>query len=284
MSVSEGRATIAEPTSAAATARTPGQALRLAREQRGLTLQQIADELHLDMRMAQAIESDDFFALGVPVYAKGYLRKYASLVGLEPDEVIALYERLTDVPAIPVVTPVSSTYQPPSRISLRVPLLLIGTLGGAALFLWLGFFLYERFKPELTAEPAASQVEVPAVVPAPATAVAPTSIPLAPSSDPVPEAPAADPAAANSTADVNVRLQFSAASWVEIYDGADQRLIYEIGQPGQTRTVTGKPPLRITLGVASAVTVAVNGRTVPVPRRADRDAANFTITADGAVR
>jgi cytoskeleton protein RodZ len=83
---------------------------------------------------------------------------------------------------------------------------------------------------------------------------------------------------------VTVRLQFSAASWVEIYDGANQRLIYDIGQPGQSRTVSGQPPLRVTLGVASAVSVSVNDRSVPVPRRADRDAARFTVMADGTLR
>src|SRR3954467_11701639 len=110
MSVGEGEALVAQPTSVTPKAQpqTPGQTLRRAREQRNLTLQQIADELHLDMRLVQSLESDDFFSLGAPVYAKGYLRKYALLVGLAADEIISLYERLTDVPATPTVMPVAS--------------------------------------------------------------------------------------------------------------------------------------------------------------------------------
>ena len=111
MSVDEREALVAEPASQAtvkATKETPGSALRRAREQKNLSIQQIADELHLDLKIVHALEADAFYSLGAPVYAKGYLRKYALLVGLPEDDVIALYERLSDVPPTPTVMPVAS--------------------------------------------------------------------------------------------------------------------------------------------------------------------------------
>jgi cytoskeleton protein RodZ len=120
--------------------------------------------------------------------------------------------------------------------------------------------------------------------------VAATSVPLAPSADAKSPAAADTPAASASapptaaSGAISLRLQFDAASWIEIYDANDRRLIYDIGQPGQVRTVAGPAPLRITVGVASAVNVAVNGRTVPVPRSLGRDAARFTVLPDGSVR
>jgi hypothetical protein len=46
----------------------------------------------------------------------------------------------------------------------------------------------------------------------------------------------------------------------------------------------GVPPIRVTLGVASAVDMQVNDRPTVVPRRAGRDSARFVIEADGVVR
>ena len=47
---------------------------------------------------------------------------------------------------------------------------------------------------------------------------------------------------------------------------AGRRLLFGLGDTGRVRTVAGTPPLRVTLGAASAVTVQVNDRSVVVPR------------------
>ncbi|MFL6575095.1 MAG: helix-turn-helix domain-containing protein [Povalibacter sp.] len=287
MSVDEGEAITAQPAAVVAksAAQTPGQVLRRAREQHNLNVQHIADELHLDTKLVLALEADDFFSLGAPVYAKGYLRKYAVLVGLPPQEMIALYERLTDVPPTPTVAPVASSYQPRQRISLRIPFLIVVGLASLALIGWLAVTLLERFHKTPAASANTTQATA-NVTQSPPT----TDVPLAPAADvePAKAAPAAaapvTSAGSASTNTVSLRLQFNASSWVEIYDGANKRLLYDIGQPGQTRTVSGQPPLRVTLGLSSAVTVAVNDRAVPVPRRADRDAARFTVMPDGSLR
>ena len=56
----------------------PGVQLRRAREAKGLLVHDIAQELHLDEWMLQALEEDDFTALGAPVFAKGHMRKYGT--------------------------------------------------------------------------------------------------------------------------------------------------------------------------------------------------------------
>src|SRR5688572_25117392 len=83
---------------------TPGELLRRERDRRSMSLQQAAEDLHLDPRTVQAIEENRFAALGVPVYARGHLRKYAALLGLSPEYIIQRYEALTDRPEVP--TPV----------------------------------------------------------------------------------------------------------------------------------------------------------------------------------
>ncbi len=61
---------------------TPPLGLTTARERAGLSLQQAADQLHLDVSSVKALEAGDFAALGAQVYARGHLRRYAELLGL----------------------------------------------------------------------------------------------------------------------------------------------------------------------------------------------------------
>ncbi|MBB6096544.1 cytoskeleton protein RodZ [Povalibacter uvarum] len=289
----------AEPAAAAPpppSSPTPGEFLRAGREGRGLTVQQVADELHLDVRLVQAIESNNFLLLGAPVYARGHLRKYATVLGLSPEVVISHYETLTDVPVTPTVIPASVAVPPPQRVSLRVPMLIVGGIVAVGLLIWVAIALLGRTQsspvssvPQSATAPAAAPAEIPQQTNPGQSAAAPPAQPLvaegAPAASRAPalvEQPA--PRAAVAGEGVRMRLTFSESSWVEIYDAGDRRLMYGIGQPGQTRVVAGTAPLRVTLGLASAVTLDVNDSPVVVPRRANRDAARFTVAADGSLR
>src|SRR5271165_5270819 len=70
----------------------PGARLKAARENRGLSAQKAADEMHLDRWVIDALEADDYKRIGPAVYAKGHLKKYAALLGLPAEEILAGYE------------------------------------------------------------------------------------------------------------------------------------------------------------------------------------------------
>jgi cytoskeleton protein RodZ len=74
-----------------------GARLRAGREKLGLTVFQTAEKLHVDSRVVDALEGDDFAALGAPVYARGHIRHYAELVGESPTELNTLYTNLSRV-------------------------------------------------------------------------------------------------------------------------------------------------------------------------------------------
>jgi cytoskeleton protein RodZ len=86
----------------------PGQVLKKERERRGLSIQQAADDLNLDRRIVEAIEADNFVALGAPVFARGHLRKYATLLEVSEDLVVGRYDALSGTPVAPVVTPTAT--------------------------------------------------------------------------------------------------------------------------------------------------------------------------------
>ena len=67
-------------------AQTLGQRLKAERERRGVSTQKAADEMHLDSWVIEALEAGDYQRIGPPVYAKGHLKKYATILGLPAAE------------------------------------------------------------------------------------------------------------------------------------------------------------------------------------------------------
>lgn len=282
--VEAAQASSAEP---APESLTPGELLRRERERRSITQLHIAEELHLDTRVVAAIEDNRFDELGPAVYARGHLRQYAALLGLSPQLIIERYEALTGRREI--LTPIP----PPGVLSVPVDMerrSLAGPLwsGVGLIALTLGWWLWSTVS--VPGDPMQSAIPDEAVS---ETGSLPTTLPTEPAADspepavqPPPPVSNAVPAATASTraaVEVRLRLQFKDPSWTEIYDATGRRLMFGLGESGRVSTLAGVPPIRVTLGKASAVTVEVNDRPVVVPRRAGRDAAKFVVTPDGNV-
>src|ERR1700754_5122731 len=74
-----------------------GTLLRAGREKLGLTVLQVAERIHTDPKIVEAVEAENFEALGAPVYARGHIRHYADLVGEPAEELTALYANQSKV-------------------------------------------------------------------------------------------------------------------------------------------------------------------------------------------
>jgi cytoskeleton protein RodZ len=68
-----------------------GTRLRAAREKKGLSILQAAERMHVDPRIVEWLEAENFAALGAAVYARGHLRHYAELVDEEAAQLQELY-------------------------------------------------------------------------------------------------------------------------------------------------------------------------------------------------
>ncbi|MFV2031190.1 MAG: RodZ domain-containing protein [Gammaproteobacteria bacterium] len=73
------------------TMKPPGGRLQAARIDRGLSIEDIANRMHLSTSIIQSIEDNDFDAITAPIFVKGYLRAFARIVLLNEDEMIAQY-------------------------------------------------------------------------------------------------------------------------------------------------------------------------------------------------
>lgn len=113
-----------------------GTRLRAAREKKGFTLLQAAERMHVDARILEWLEAENFAALGAPVYARGHLRHYAELVDESPAQLQALYADATkSAPSQPDLTkiargepePDTGRFAGPAMIGL-VAIAVIGTM------------------------------------------------------------------------------------------------------------------------------------------------------------
>src|SRR3954467_2337753 len=91
---------------AAPVARTIGQRLRAGRERAGLSVPAVAEKLHLDPKVIEALEDDRFAELGASVYVRGHLRRYADFVGEPGAELVAAYTAREARPPPPDLTQV----------------------------------------------------------------------------------------------------------------------------------------------------------------------------------
>jgi cytoskeleton protein RodZ len=272
----------------------PGARLRREREARGLTQQEAAERLTLDVSVVVALEANDFVALGAPVFAKGHLRRYATLLELPADEILGAYERSKGQPEQPTLVPKSRFEMMPVRSPPKWP----WVLGGGVAFL---------FAAALAAYVSANGLHLPWSADAPsdgetvAAGATPESSTAGAAQGPLAAAsPGATPAADATTASalaasaasatlpagqVNLQLRFAADSWVEIYDGTGKAVLYDLGKRGSERTVTAVAPLSVTIGNAPAVSVAVNGRAVTPPALPPgQTVARFGVGPNGALR
>lgn len=73
-----------------ASTETAGQKLAATREGWGISVQEVAENLNLSVSIIQAVEADDYDKLPGSTFARGYIRAYANLLRLNPDELIAM--------------------------------------------------------------------------------------------------------------------------------------------------------------------------------------------------
>jgi cytoskeleton protein RodZ len=290
-----------------------GERLRAARELAGVSPAVAAERLHLDPNVIDALEADRFEALGAPVYVRGHLRRYAEFLGLSPDALLAEYQAGRAKSAAPDLTQIPQADRPSD------PRKLLGPSLAAAVAVLLGIAVWwvaqragnEEAKPTVVATPQplppvavpvetapaapseTSVVTVPntesaavADAPASATTVPATTTAATTTATASPTAPtenaSARPPRANR--DVTVQLRFPTDSWVEVYDARGRKLFYDVATGGSSQTVSGRGPLRVVLGMATGVSVAVDGRDAAIPQGAIRgEEARFVVTESGSL-
>ncbi|WP_426265705.1 helix-turn-helix domain-containing protein [Sphingomonas sp. LHG3443-2] len=227
---------------------TAGQQLRSARERQGMTLEDVAARTRIPTRHLQSLEDGEWSKLPAPTYTIGFAKSYASVVGLDRNEIGETLRNEMGTGAL-AARPEAQVFEPadPARVMPRwlVLLALLALVGVAAAFLW-------NRNRELTPDETVAE----ATAPVPATPTAGTP------------APAAAPAASGP-----VVITANEPAWIQVSERGGATLFQgELGS-GQSYEVpasatapvlrTGRPQsIRISVGTADAPAVGAPDRTV----------------------
>lgn len=73
----------------------PGGQLRIARESRQISLEEISSRTHISVSRLQALEDNRFDVLGPEPFVIGYIRKFAKILDIDSDALVEDYKRLS---------------------------------------------------------------------------------------------------------------------------------------------------------------------------------------------
>lgn len=256
-----------------------GARLKTARESRKLAVDAVAAELNLDAATLRALESNQFDGLGAPVFIKGYLRRYAGIVGEPVEDVLAEFDQLygTDAP-VPVLRREGSR-RPRSLPAFQVLAggVLVALIGGVAWWAFNGAVLKPRTDVATVAPVVADPIPVveESGIERPPDATGPTETASELTAEEGPET--ADPSSSDSPAseavavlpplpsadpapdELEITFRFGDDCWLQLTDGDGRRLYSGTARSGQVRSFSGAPPLSLILGNADAVSIEVDG-------------------------
>lgn len=226
---------------------TVGERLRAAREEKGLSLEDIAAQTRIPQRHLESIEASEWDKLPAPTYTTGFAKSYASAVGLDRTEIgeqlkveLGGQRPVASIEVFEAADPARTMPKWLVFAGIAAVILLVVVMS------WLNRRSLEQPEEAATNAPAATVTE--------------------PAQPPPPSAPA-------PVAQGPVVLNATEAVWLQVYQKGGTTLFSGILQPGQTFVVppnatapllkTGKPEaLRINVGNAVAPAVGPPATTV----------------------
>jgi cytoskeletal protein RodZ len=237
---------------------TVGERLRLAREARGLTLEDVANQTRVPIRHLRAIEDSNWDELPAVTYTVGFGRSYAHAVGLDGAEVgRELREQLGDGARGPQVSP--AVYAPPDPS--RVPSRSLAWMAGLLLVALVAIYLIWRSQlgdgGDESADPAPAPVEQQA------------------------QAPQGEPQQAPNLAGQQVTLVATGEVWFRISDRQGNRRV-------EDKTLQAQEQYQVPLSIAQPVIATgrpqllratVGGRDLGALAPEERRVANMSLLA-----
>ena len=293
----------------------PGERLLIAREAQGLSQQAVAEELHLPVRYIQWIEEGSFDKLPSLVFARGYIRGYAKIVGVDGSSLIDLFDQVSGSPA--KKEPMRSVTRIQQQVKLGDPvmrwsswlflLLLVSVVG------WWWKTQYslapiDNLRSDALPSAAEMSDDKTLVLPKLEDAEAPeegdADMPVeqeavdepqylseedvvhlqnklnAGESVEVPDAQVQVPSLAETPAVASDKLQITFVDdcWLTVKDADGKTIFNNLRKEGQTLSLSGKEPLRVLIGRVSAINqVLYNGVVVDLAPLNNKNVAKFSL-------
>ena len=259
----------------------PGEHLAGLRKEHKMSVKQVADSLHLEVRIIETLEDDNYDS-GIPsIFMKGYIRSYAKLMNISPEPLIAAFDAANkpeeeNKKAKSKASTPKSQYKPkkqaksndlwPKLVTLAILLTLI-------IFIALWQFTpppeeivpdentskFSNFSPPTppmneNSGDSADQNKTPTTSPEGTDAAVgqPPSQPTPPVAVPV------------EPKDHTINVNFKATVWMRITDSTGKKLFQGTGRDGKSLTFNTSPPYKIRVGNYNDVDIEYQGNTKDV--------------------
>ena len=233
-----------------------GRALKQARIDAGLTVDDLTNATRVRIAIVHAIEADDFAPCGGDVYARGHIRTLAKAVHLDPAPLLAQYD--ADHGGRPAPTPAAPLFEAERiRPERRGPNWTAAMV--AAIVVVIGFVGFTAFKGGDDGGPKTQVAEGST----PTTGKSPSAAPKHSKSS-TPKSDPSDSAIAAAPQD-KVTVQVSAAdgrSWISAKDHNGRLLFDGLLQQGDSKTFQDSEKINLVLGDAGAIQLYVNGKKI----------------------
>lgn len=225
---------------------TVGERLRVAREEKGLSLEDVAAQTRIPQRHLESLENGDWDKLPAPTYTTGFAKSYATAVGLDRTEIGEALR--AELGGQRTVTHQMEVFEPADPARTMPKWLVFGAIAAVIAVILLMSWLNERSLEQPEEQQNAAIAEA----------------------TPTPQPPAQRAPPAPAAAQGPVVLTAIAPAWIRVTDQG--RSIFEATlQPGQSYTVpatatapmlrAGAPEaLRINVGTAVAPPVGPAGQ------------------------
>ncbi|MEJ2760757.1 MAG: DUF4115 domain-containing protein [Gammaproteobacteria bacterium] len=282
-----------------------GEILRDLRQEKSLTTQEVGTRLHLDPRIIETLEADDFDRLPASIYVRGYIRNYAKLLEADAEELIRIYEQ-TGVDEEPEIVPevrhpsqTSSSDKPVKAFTYLISLVFVILV----IAWWQSNFLVKKMETPAGTEqaegnghttvppafnyhfdvihnPTGPYYRTPSEENGGQGAAKPG--PLTLPSESTANAPAAEEhqprvITTDTTGPDSINIELSADSWIEIYDSDDQRVYVGLARAGDKLLLHGTAPFSVLLGFAQGVSIEYNGKPFDIASYSRSGVARFTL-------
>jgi len=216
-----------------------GTTLRQAREHKGLTLDYLSSVTRVTLPILTAIERNDPRGIPPRPYGRGFVRSYASEVGLDPEQIVRdFFSQFAPHPDPAAEPPAPSNTTPIPRVPTWIPrvagqrwavfaLVVVGLVTAFAVMI-------QRSRPE----PAGVGVTHPVATSGQSAASTASTL-----------GRVERPAAAEG---ITIALEATSPAWVRA-DVDGHRVIYRTLQAGERQLLRGKQVIRIRTGNAGAL-------------------------------
>ena len=270
----------------------PGQLLKEAREELGLTLEDVSSRLRLRVEVLQQIEADEFDMGKLATFTRGYYRSYAKVVNVPEIKVLnaldLLGKTLIEEHDMQSFSRKTKREKHDNRIMKLTWVIFALILSMSVLWWWQEQAQLESTKDvTLISDVATAEAIEPTENDATATELEPTltdaeileldtkvsdletdpaelekQIEEEPKVVTPVEAKAEKIVETKVVVSEDVTMTFNSDCWLQVQDASNNRLYSGVKKANQTLKLTGKAPYKLIIGAPSAVTLTYKGKPV----------------------